>query len=157
MLDQLDETARLSAGAHPALSTDDTWADSLTLGVDEGSIRVNALAVALEVVKTRERTLAHVVRALVGFGALWVVGGNVRLQVESTSETTSTDLALVTLLGVVGGLAGDIASSTTVGVGDWRCKRHWRPVELVIVDLLLAFREGRGGVDGEVGAGERNT
>ena len=114
----LDEATGLGATLHPALGADNAGADTLALSIDEGTIRVDALAVALEVVKTREGALARGVGALVGLGTQRVVRLDVRLEVERTSEATATDVALVTLLGVVGGLAGNVTAATTVQVGD---------------------------------------
>ena len=40
------------------------------------------------------------------------------LEVESSGKASTTDTTPVSLLGIIGGLAGDISTSTTVKVGE---------------------------------------
>ena len=102
------------------------------LGLDEGSIGMDTLSVSFEIVKSRESSTTVVVRANMGFGSERVMRLNVRLrvsasiwerkktylEVESPSKASTTNTTPVSLLGIIGGLAGNISTSTTIEVGE---------------------------------------
>jgi len=62
---RLYETTLFCATLHPALSTGNGRRNVLSLGIDEGAVGMDALAMSLEIVQTREASLARRVRALV--------------------------------------------------------------------------------------------
>lgn len=70
---------------HPRLSADGGRRDAGSLGGHEGTVIVDALTVALEVVQAGEAALAGRVGALVGFGPNGIVGLGVGLYCQLCS------------------------------------------------------------------------
>lgn len=62
------KTPRLGAFLYPVLRSRDSWRNALTLGVNEWTVGMDALAMSLKVVKAGEAALAARMRAYVRFG-----------------------------------------------------------------------------------------
>jgi hypothetical protein len=143
----LREIPALGSPLHLALLASNRRGDALTLGLDERTIAVNALPMALEIVQTREAALASRVRTLVRLGAQPSVRLNVRLhgtstgldsgeetrahlEIEGSGEAAAADVAVMALLGATKQLARKV--STTAAVED----SVWHAVNRPVVGYL---------------------
>lgn len=168
--DALDETTRFGTFLDPVFGSSDRWGDIVDFGLDKGSIGMDTLSVTFKVVESRESSATIAVRADVRLGSKRVVRLNMGLQistgqrtlnkmtylqVECTGKASTTNTTSVSLFGIVRSLTGNIATSTTVEVGEgnvgWELRfdivfgKDGSSVEFVLAFTRCDARHGDGG------------